>query len=50
MQVRIDLDRCIGWGTCEELPQDALAVDEDGGARVEPARCSPHNRGLAVDG
>jgi ferredoxin len=82
MQVRIDLDRCIGCGTCEELcpqvfelgddgfarvvagdpsawaacvieaaescPQDAIAVDDDRGARVEPTRRSPHNRGLAV--
>ncbi len=34
MKVRIDLDRCIGCGTCEELCPDVFEVGDDGFARV----------------
>ncbi len=34
MQVRIDLDRCIGCGTCEELCPEVFEVGGDGFAGV----------------
>ena len=33
MKVRIDLDRGIGCGTCEELCPEVLEVGDDGFAR-----------------
>jgi ferredoxin len=34
MKVTIDLDRCIGCGTCEELCPDVFVVGDDGFAHV----------------